>query len=80
VPAPGRPDDPADQGEDCIDSGVNVEVGVPRLLQHESLEDRGTDSGGARRVNPCRHAAIALPAGEKTGGDLDGLVETAAGA
>jgi hypothetical protein len=50
------------------------------LLQHESLEDRGTNSGGARRVNPCRHAAIALPAAEKTGGDLDGLAETAAGA
>ena len=72
MPASGRPDDPADQGEDCVDSGVNVEVGVPRLLQHESLEDRGTDSGGARRVNPCRHAAIALPAAEKTGVDLDG--------
>jgi len=27
-----------------------------------------------------RHAAIALPAAEKTGGDLDGLAETAAGA
>jgi hypothetical protein len=49
-----------------------------RLLQHESLEDGSADSGGALRVCPGRHAAVALPAAEKPGEDLDGLVEAAA--
>jgi hypothetical protein len=33
--------EPADQGDDRVDVAVDVEPGVPRLLQDQALEDGG---------------------------------------
>ena len=59
---PRGPDERLDHGDDRVDVGVYVELRVPRLLQHQALEDRGADPRGALRIDPGRQAAVLLAA------------------